>query len=673
MNRMILALAARALAVLLVGAGCLVLLSCLYLLVLAFASFAHRTRKDLGWPHSNLVVLIPAHNEEKLIGRCLSSLARQTYPKPLRRVVVIADNCTDRTEEAAKSFGADVMVRRDPDAPGKGRALGWAISQLLADTRPPDAFVVIDADSIADPDLLRQLEAQLSAGAEVAQSDYRVLAEGSSPSSRLVAVGFLLFHRTRLTGRSALGLPANLLGNGMAFKREIFERVPWTAFTAVEDLEYSLMLRMAGVHPVFAADAHVEGPLPESRRAIQKQRMRWEGGRLHLLTHWFGPLLWRALQRRDWTLLDSALDLAILPTGLLALTIILGSILAGTGVLTHAAPPLLAFPWLACLIVLTAYVFVGLRAAGAPRSAYRALLGTPVFLGKKAMVYARLMSGFDPYRWDHANGDSDHLHDPDGDGRAWIAGVPVDVLDIKGAVDRVMDLVGQPNGAQVCTVNLDFVVSAQRDPEVTSVLRRSDLNLADGAPVAWLARLRGHRLPRVAGADLVPMVVGAAAERGSPVFFLGGEHNAAEESARRLLAQYPSLAVAGCYEPPRGSVENLPSAEMLRLIRDSGAAIVLVGLGHPKQERWIAQHRTELGSSVAIGVGGCFDFISARRRRAPRWVQELGFEWLFRLLQEPRRLFARYLRDALWLFVLAARILRTRRRPNPAQEAAPAG
>ena len=115
-------------------------------------------------------------------------------------------------------------------------------------------------------------------------------------------------------------------------------------------------------------------------------------------------------------------------------------------------------------------------------------------------------------------------------------------------------------------------------------------------------------------------------------------------------------------QPPRVSAEDMPSAEMLRLIRESGAEIVLVGLGHPKQERWIAENRPALGSSVAIGVGGCFDFITARRRRAPRWVQDAGFEWLYRLFQEPRRLLGRYTRDAGWLVVLTARVLRSRRR-----------
>ena len=656
------ALATHLVAGMLFAAGCVTLASCLYLLTLAVAAFLPCPRAPREPAQLRLVVLVPAHNEEEHLGRCLASLSQQTHPRDLHDVVVIADNCTDRTADVARAHGADVLVRDDPESPGKGRALRWALDQILTGAASADVIVMVDGDSVADPDMLWRLAGAIEAGADVAQADYRVL-DPAGASAQLVATGFLLFHRLRFAGRAALGLPANLVGNGMAFKREVLQRVPWAAFTSVEDLEYTLMLRVAGVTPVFAPDAVVCGPVPASRRALRNQRARWEGGRIYLLAIWLGRLVGGAIRRRDWALLDAAVDLAILPTGMLALTIGLGLSTATVLVLIGLTPTWIALPWALSLVALPAYVLVGLRAARAPRSAYRALLSAPGFLLKKLFLYARLAVGFDPRRWEStAPGDSDDLLDPDGDGIAWIAGVPVHVVDMGRAVDRVMDLVGNPYGGQVCTVNLDFVVSAQTDPEVTGVLRQSDLNVADGASVAWLARLLGHRMPRVAGADLVPLIAGAAADRGIPIFFLGGEGSAAEESARRLAADYPSLKIAGWYEPPRAALEDLPSAEIVKLIRDSGAAIVLVGLGHPKQERWIAQNRAELGSSVAIGVGGCFDFITDRRRRAPRWVQKSGLEWLYRLSQEPRRLSGRYAKDAAWLLFLVARVLRSRRR-----------
>jgi 1,2-diacylglycerol 3-beta-glucosyltransferase len=668
------ALAARIFDLALFGIGCAILASCLYLLTLAVAGFLHVPPVRTGPPRSRILVLIPAHNEEKLVGRCIASLSRQTYPRRLRRITVIADNCSDRTADVARAHGASVLVRDDPNALGKGHAVRWALDRVLTQERRADVIVMVDADSVAEPDLLRHLESELAAGAAVAQADYRILEPDASPRSGLVATGFLLFHRARLSGRAALRLPANLLGNGMAFKRDVFERVPWSAFTSVEDLEYSITLRIAGVRPVFVRHAVVRGPLPDGRRALGQQRMRWEGGRLFLLSRWLMPLLVGAVRRRDWALLDAAIDLAILPTGLLALVIGLGFVVAGPGLITGVLPPWAGLPWLVSVLVLPAYVVIGLRAADAPPSAYLALRAAPAYLVHKVFLYGRLLVGFDPRSWESASGDaeSENLIDPDGDGIAWVAGIPVHMVDMGRAVDRVIDLVGQPEGGHVCTVNLDFVVSAQKDPEVSEVLQRSDLNVADGAPVAWLARLVGHRMPRVAGADLVPLVTRAAAERGIPVFFLGGEGNAAEDAAHRLSERYPALRVAGCYEPPRAALDELPTAEMLTSIRKSGAGIVLVGLGHPKQEHWIARNRKELGSSVAIGVGGCFDFISARRRRAPRWIQDAGFEWFYRLAQEPGRLSARYTRDAAWFTLLTARAIRRRRQLVPQAKSAPA-
>jgi 1,2-diacylglycerol 3-beta-glucosyltransferase len=658
---MVLALLAQLAAALLLGAGCLLLASSVYLLTLAVASFLHRPPERSSAAASRIAVLVPAHDEEEHIGRCLASLATQSYPRDLRSVIVVADNCTDRTADVARAHGADVWVREEPDDRGKGRAVRWALDRILDGDDPPDVIVMIDADSVADPDLLRHLEAELvSGGAVVAQADYRVL-DASSAGSRLVSAGFLLFHRTRLSGRAALGLAANLVGNGMAFQRQVFERLPWSAFTSVEDLEYSLILRLGGVRPVFVPRALVLGPVPQGRGALRDQRVRWEGGRLYLLRAWIGRLVVGAAQRRDWSLLDAAIDLAILPLGLLVLVAGSGFAVTLVAVALGEVPAWVAYPWALAIVALPVYVLVGLRAAEAPAETYRALLAAPGFVIRKIFLYAGLARGVDPSRWEASRRrDGDDLLDPDGDGIAWISGVPVHVVDMGGAVDRVMDLVGRPEGGHVCTINLDFVVSAQRDPEVTGVLQRSSLNVADGAPVAWLARLLGHRMPRVAGADLVPLIASRAARDGIPLYFLGGEGQAAEESARRLTARFPGLRVAGCYEPPLASLDELPSADMVRSIRDSGAGIVLVGLGHPKQERWIARNREDLGSLVAIGVGGCFDFISARRRRAPRWLQETGLEWVFRLAQEPRRLFGRYARDAAWLLVLTPRVLRSR-------------
>jgi exopolysaccharide biosynthesis WecB/TagA/CpsF family protein len=229
------------------------------------------------------------------------------------------------------------------------------------------------------------------------------------------------------------------------------------------------------------------------------------------------------------------------------------------------------------------------------------------------------------------------------------------------AMSRLRAAIGGPKLFQVSTINLDFVVHAQSDPQIRTIFQRSDLNVADGTPVVWLGRLLGTRVPeRVAGADLVPAFVGVAAEVGARVFLLGGEGGVAAEAAARLTARYPALVVAGTYDPPRASVEDMNNAEILARIEEARPDVLLVALGHPKQERWIDLNRDHLPVSVAIGVGCVLDLIAGRTQRAPRWMQKVGLEWAYRLVQEPRRLVGRYVTDAIWLVPIVATSLRGR-------------
>jgi N-acetylglucosaminyldiphosphoundecaprenol N-acetyl-beta-D-mannosaminyltransferase len=231
-------------------------------------------------------------------------------------------------------------------------------------------------------------------------------------------------------------------------------------------------------------------------------------------------------------------------------------------------------------------------------------------------------------------------------GRPELGGVPIDSVDLDQVVDRAMEAVADGAFVQICTVNLDFLVNARRDPATHAVLRRSELNLADGTPVVWLGRLLGCRLPgRVAGSDLVPRLAASAAAAGAGIFFLGGEGGSAAVAAERLAARCPGLVVAGVHEPARAALDDLDDLDIVRRLEESGADILLVALGHPKQDKWIARNRARLPVSVAVGVGCTFDLIAGRRTRAPHWMQRTGLEWLFRLLHEPRRLGLRYVVD----------------------------
>lgn len=373
----------------------------LYLLLLALASFRRPAAEaPPSRPAARLAVLVPAHDEEELVGRCVASLRAQTYPRSLTRLVVIADNCGDRTAEVASAAGAGVLERRD-DRRGKGYALRWAMDRLLAETEPPDAVVVVDADSVADPDLLAHLAAALARGADAAQAEYLVLADDGSTRSRLVAGGFLLFHRVRFGGRAALGMPANLVGNGMLFSRRLLETRPWNAFTGVEDLEYSVELRLAGVRPRYVAAARVAGPVPRGYRGMRGQRLRWEGGRWHVVRTRLPQLLGHAL-RRDPGVLDAAVDLAVPPLGLLAMGTLAGGVVSAAAAALHVATAWSLSPWLLAVAALTAFVLLGLRSAGAPASLWLALLESPRFLAWKALTYVSIAAGFDPHRWERA-------------------------------------------------------------------------------------------------------------------------------------------------------------------------------------------------------------------------------------------------------------------------------
>ena len=269
-----------------VSIGVVLLLPTAYLVCLALAALMPRRVEERRRSGRRVAVIVPAHDEEELVARAVRSLLCQHYPAELLRVIVVADNCTDATASVAGGAGAEVWERHDQRALGKGHALRWAIDRLLGEPNAPDAVVVVDADSVAARDLVAALVWEQDAGADAVQAEYLVLPENDSARSRLVAAGFLLFHRVRLGGRRRLGLPAALVGNGMLFTRSLLERHPWDSFTGVEDLEYTIRLRLAGVRPRFAPRALVWGPMPGTYTAMSGQRARWEGGRFHAVRRW---------------------------------------------------------------------------------------------------------------------------------------------------------------------------------------------------------------------------------------------------------------------------------------------------------------------------------------------------------------------------------------------------
>jgi cellulose synthase/poly-beta-1,6-N-acetylglucosamine synthase-like glycosyltransferase len=220
-------------------------------------------------------------------------------------------------------------------------------------------------------------------------------------------VALLLFHRVRFSGRAVLGLPCNLVGNGMLFSRRVLTDVPWSAFTSAEDLEYSIDLRLAGVRPVYASEARLEAPLPDRGRAASDQRLRWEGGRFHVVRTRLPRLIGEIVLKGRWSLADAALDLAVPPLGVLVSMAVCGTATSVLFTSARLARRRTLLPWITACVSLPVFVFTGLLAADAPPSAYKALAHAPRYVLASGLTRLRLLKGFRANTWQRTRRPSD--------------------------------------------------------------------------------------------------------------------------------------------------------------------------------------------------------------------------------------------------------------------------
>jgi N-acetylglucosaminyldiphosphoundecaprenol N-acetyl-beta-D-mannosaminyltransferase len=226
-------------------------------------------------------------------------------------------------------------------------------------------------------------------------------------------------------------------------------------------------------------------------------------------------------------------------------------------------------------------------------------------------------------------------------GTVALCGVHIDAVGLDDAVDTVLRWAGSGDDAcrVVVTPNVNHAVLLYEQPALREVYRHADLVLADGAPLIALARLRGRPLPeRVAGSDLVPRLL-AGAPDGLRVYLLGAGPGVAETAAEEIHARWPQAKVVGCASPPLG-FEHDPAVdgEVVDAVNQARPDLLVVGLGAPKQELWVHRHRHRLRAGVAVCAGATIDFLAGNRPRAPRWMQQTGLEWLYRISVEPKRL-----------------------------------
>lgn len=226
-----------------------------------------------------------------------------------------------------------------------------------------------------------------------------------------------------------------------------------------------------------------------------------------------------------------------------------------------------------------------------------------------------------------------------------VLGVRVHAVQVPAVVARMEQWI-QARGAchMVAATSMHGIVEAQHHPAFNEILNTADAVVPDGMPLVWLGRRKGHALPsRVYGPDLLLDFCASTAARGYKHFFFGGEPGVPERLAESLQSRFPSLQVCGTFSPPFRPLQASEEEQIVTMINQAAPDIVWVGLGTPKQERWMHEYRKKLQVPVLVSVGAAFDFLSGRRSQAPRWMGEHGLEWLFRLCQEPRRLWRRYL------------------------------
>ncbi len=244
-----------------------------------------------------------------------------------------------------------------------------------------------------------------------------------------------------------------------------------------------------------------------------------------------------------------------------------------------------------------------------------------------------------------------------------IVSIDVNAMDYETGVEYVVDRLRFGKGGYTCLANVHMVMEAHDDPTFAGVVNGASLVASDGMPLLWMLRRLGHAYAkRVYGPTFTLHLCARAEEEDLPIALYGGTEESLASFQTFLKASYPSLQVACAISPPFRKLSEEEDASFTKQIRDSGARMVFVGIGCPKQERWMAEHTGRLPGAMLFGVGAAFDFHSGRVRQAPDFLQKLGLEWAFRLAVEPRRLWRRYVVLNPRFMVLAMVQLLTRAR-----------
>lgn len=230
----------------------------------------------------------------------------------------------------------------------------------------------------------------------------------------------------------------------------------------------------------------------------------------------------------------------------------------------------------------------------------------------------------------------------------------IDNISFQEAVDRIQQMISKRIPAIVLTPNVDHIVKVQKNNYFSKIYQHADLTVADGVPLIWAARFLGTPLKKkISGSDLFIRLCDVASKKGYRLFFLGGRPGAADLAAKNLRQQFTGIKINGIYSPPMGfEYDPKEQVKIIELIKKSSPDILFVGLGAPKQEKWIYENKVKYQVPVSIGIGVSFEFVAGLVKRAPKWMQKNGLEWFWRTLIEPKRLWRRYLSDMIFFYLI---------------------
>lgn len=245
-----------------------------------------------------------------------------------------------------------------------------------------------------------------------------------------------------------------------------------------------------------------------------------------------------------------------------------------------------------------------------------------------------------------------------------ILGTRIHAVTITQAADLLEGWAAQNQSGYICPATVYSVMTARRSPEYRRLVNGSLLTIPDGMPLVWVLKRHGHQPTRVHGPDLMLTVCERSPEDGLRHFLLGGAGGQAEEVRQALMDKYPGIEIVGCISTPRANWSDADDKAAVAAVQSSGANLVWAGMGTPWQDEWAARYSSLIQAPV-VGMGSAFDFISGRVPWAPKWVQPTGLQWLYRLLQEPRRLWRRYLlNNPLFVFLVLLQLAGIKRYPD---------